>query len=180
MKINENLIYIFLLGILAGIICVRCVNHLKKSPKDMYIDNFEYEKESLYIYKKEELKNGHYECLDQRCYWGTDSLSSFSLSNLCNDKKLFFCFSEKTCPPCIDAVVDMLNEVFTEEEIKTKVVFISPDYPARLRNDCYGKKLLTLHNKYLGLPIELEDSFAPFLFIMNKDLCVKYLSLIHI
>lgn len=45
----------------------------------------------------------------------------------------------KTCPPCIDAVVDMLNEVFTEEEIKTKVVFISPDYPARLRNDCYGK-----------------------------------------
>ena len=45
MKINENLIYIFLLGILAGIICVRCVNHLKKSPKDMYIDNFEYEKE---------------------------------------------------------------------------------------------------------------------------------------
>ena len=123
----------------------------------MYIDNFEYEKESLYIYKKEELKNGHYECLDQRCYWGTDSLSSFSLSNLCNDKKLFFCFSEKTCPPCIDAVV------------------ISPDYPARLRNDCYGKKLLTLHNKYLGLPIELEDSFAPFLFIMNKDLCVKYL-----
>lgn len=58
MKINENLIYIFLLGILAGIICVRCVNHLKKSPKDMYIDNFEYEKESLYIYKKEELKMG--------------------------------------------------------------------------------------------------------------------------
>lgn len=60
----------------------------------MYIDKFEYEKESLYIYKKEELKNEHYECLDQRCYWGTDSLSSFSLSNLCKDKKLFFCFSE--------------------------------------------------------------------------------------
>ena len=51
MKINENLIYIFLLGILAGIICVRCES-LKKSPKDMYIDNFEYEKESLYIYKR--------------------------------------------------------------------------------------------------------------------------------
>ncbi|MDO5427975.1 MULTISPECIES: hypothetical protein [Parabacteroides] len=141
----------------------------------MYIDNFEYEKESLYIYKKEELKNEHYECLDQRCYWGTDSLSSFSLSNLCKDKKLFFCFSQKTCPPCIDAVVDMLNEVFTEKEIKTKVVFISPDYPTRLRNDCYGKKLLSLHDKNLGLPIELEDSFAPFLFIMNEDLCVKYL-----
>lgn len=108
-------------------------------------------------------------------YWGTDSLDSFSLSNLCNDKKLFFCFSEKTCPPCIDAVVDIMNEVFTDEEIKTKIVFVSPDYPARLRNDCYGKKLLSLHNKNLGLPMELEDSFAPFLFIMDKDLCVKYL-----
>ena len=99
----------------------------------------------------------------------------FLLSNLCNDKKLFFCFSEKTCPPCIDAVVDIMNEVFTDEEIKTKIVFVSPDYPARLRNDCYGKKLLSLHNKNLGLPMELEDSFAPFLFIMDKDLCVKYL-----
>ena len=68
-----------------------------------------------------------------------------------------------------------MNEVFTDEEIKTKIVFVSPDYPARLRNDCYGKKLLSLHNKNLGLPMELEDSFAPFLFIMDKDLCVKYL-----
>ena len=175
MKVNENTIYIFLLGILAGIICMQCVNHFRKSPKDVYVDNFEYEKESLGILKREELKNEHYECLDQIAYWGTDSLDSFSLSNLCNDKKLFFCFSEKTCPPCIDAVVDIMNEVFTDEEIKTKIVFVSPDYPARLRNDCYGKKLLSLHNKNLGLPMELEDSFAPFLFIMDKDLCVKYL-----
>ena len=175
MKVNENTIYIFLLGILAGIICMQCVNHFRKSPKDVDVDNFEYEKESLGILKREELKNEHYECLDQIAYWGTDSLDSFSLSNLCNDKKLFFCFSEKTCPPCIDAVVDIMNEVFTDEEIKTKIVFVSPDYPARLRNDCYGKKLLSLHNKNLGLPMELEDSFAPFLFIMDKDLCVKYL-----
>ena len=156
MKVNENTIYIFLLGILAGIICMQCVNHFRKSPKDVYVDNFEYEKESLGILKREELKNEHYECLDQIAYWGTD-------------------FSEKTCPPCIDAVVDIMNEVFTDEEIKTKIVFVSPDYPARLRNDCYGKKLLSLHNKNLGLPMELEDSFAPFLFIMDKDLCVKYL-----
>ena len=58
---------------------------------------------------------------------------------------------------------------------KNIIVFVSPDYPARVRNDCYGKKLLSLHNKNLGLPMELEDSFAPFLFIMDKDLCVKYL-----
>lgn len=124
MKVNENTIYIFLLGILAGIICMQCVNHFRKSPKDVYVDNFEYEKESLGILKREELKNEHYECLDQIAYWGTDSLDSFSLSNLCNDKKLFFCFSEKTCPPCIDAVVDIMNEVFTDEEIKTKGNYI--------------------------------------------------------
>ena len=79
MKVNENTIYIFLLGILAGIICMQCVNHFRKSPKDVYVDNFEYEKESLGILKREELKNEHYECLDQIAYWGTDSLDSFSL-----------------------------------------------------------------------------------------------------
>ena len=47
MKVNENTIYIFLLGILAGIICMQCVNHFRKSPKDVYVDNFEYKKESL-------------------------------------------------------------------------------------------------------------------------------------
>ena len=109
MKVNENTIYIFLLGIQAGIICMQCVIHFRKSPKDVYVDNFEYEKESLGILKREELKNEHYECLDQIAYWGTDSLDSFSLSNLCNDKKLFFCFSEKTCPPCSDAVFDIMN-----------------------------------------------------------------------
>ena len=90
MKVNENTIYIFLLGILAGIICMQCVNHFRKSPKDVYVDNFEYEKESLGILKREELKNEHYECLDQIAYWGTDALDSFSLSNLCNDILLFF------------------------------------------------------------------------------------------
>lgn len=34
--------------------------------------------------------------------------------------KIILLFSEKTCPPCIDAVVDIMNEVFTDEEIKTK------------------------------------------------------------
>lgn len=67
---------------------MQCVNHFRKSPKDVYVDNFEYEKESLGILKREELKNEHYECLDQIAYWGTDSLDSFFLSNLCNDKKL--------------------------------------------------------------------------------------------
>ena len=94
MKVNENTIYISF-GILAGIICMQCVNHFRKSPKDVYVDNFEYEKESLGILKREELKNEHYECLDQIAYWGTDSLDSFSLSNLCNDKNYSFVFQRK-------------------------------------------------------------------------------------
>ena len=77
MKVNENTIYIFLLGILAGIICMQCVNHFRKSPKDVYVDNFEYEKESLGILKREELKNEHYECLDQIAYWGMIKNYSF-------------------------------------------------------------------------------------------------------
>lgn len=141
----------------------------------MQQDYFEYEKESLYFHKRTELKNEHFKCIDQTAHWGTNYIDSIHLSELCNERKLFFCFSEKTCPPCIDEVVNMINEVFTKEEIKTQIVFISPDYPTRLRDDCYEKKLLSLHEKYLGLPIELQESFAPFLFIMNKDLRINYL-----
>lgn len=95
MKINENTIYIFLLGILAGIICMRCVNHFRESPKEEYIDKFEYEKESLAIFKKKELRNEHFKCFDQVVFWGTDSLNTFSLSDLCKDKKLFFAFQKR-------------------------------------------------------------------------------------
>ncbi len=65
MKINENLIYIFLLGILAGIICVRCVNHLGKSPKRYVYRQFRIRERKLYIFKKEGTKKWAFECLDQ-------------------------------------------------------------------------------------------------------------------
>lgn len=179
MKINEHTIYIFLLGILAGIICMRCMNYFrestKKVPQKEYIDNFEYEKECLVILKRLELRNEHFKCLDKTAFWGTDSLSTFPISELCDEKKLFFCFSEKTCPPCIDTVVNMLHSFFTDDEIKTQIVFVSPDYPVRLRNDCYGKRLLNLCDKKIGLPIEQEEAFTPFLFVMDKDLHIKYL-----
>lgn len=124
MKVNENTIYIFLLGILAGIICMQCVNHFRKSPKDVYVDNFEYEKESLGILKREELKNEHYECLDQIAYWGTDSLDSFSLSNLCNDKKLFFCFSERIVEKMLSRNCLIFNTSFIIFNNSTKLFAI--------------------------------------------------------
>lgn len=175
-KNEENRIFFFLLGMLAGIICLRCVIYYTESTDDDTFNNdFEYEKESLVALKRVELRNEHFQCSDQMVYWGTDTLNLFPLGDFCKGKKLFFCFSEKTCPPCVDSVVELFRKVLTEEEIKNKVVFLSPDYPLRLRNDCYGKRLLSLRYKSLGLPIELEDSFAPFLFVMGEELQVMYL-----
>ena len=56
MKVNENTIYIFLLGILAGIICMQCVNHFRKSPKDVYVDNLNTRKKVWVYLKREETK----------------------------------------------------------------------------------------------------------------------------
>ena len=131
--------------------------HEKSPPKRIYRQFWD-EKECLVILKRLELRNEHFKCLDKTAFWGTDSLSTFPISELCDEKKLFFCFSEKTCPPCIDTVVDMLHSFFTDDEIKTQIVFVSPDYPVRLRNDCYGKRLLNLCDKKIGLPIEQEEA----------------------
>ena len=149
---------------------MQCVN-FRKSLKDVYVDNFEYEKESLGILKKRRTKNEHYECLDQIAYWGTDSLDS-SPHVIYVMIKIILLFFRENMSSRLMAVVDIMNEVFTDEEIKTKIVFVSPDYPARLRNDCYGKKLLSLHNKNLGLPMELEDSFC--LYSLWIKIYVKY------
>ncbi len=99
MKINEHTIYIFLLGILAGIICMRCMNYFrestKKVPQKEYIDNFEYEKECLVILKRLELRNEHFKCLDKTAFWGTDSLSTFQIVNYAMRKSCSFAFQRK-------------------------------------------------------------------------------------
>lgn len=105
--------------------------------------------------------------INQRCYFGKDSTNSFMLEEICDSSKIFFYFSERICTPCIDNTVRVLKECFPNYKEDNSIIFISPDYPKRLAEDCYGKKLLTLKTGKLGLPMKEQ---YPFFFKLNNNM----------
>ena len=135
-------------------------------------DYFQYEREFLYGIKKLELQNTNLVLKDQMVYFGTDSIKQNKLSNVVENGKICFYFSEKICPPCIDYVIDVINNKFTLEE-QAKIIYLSPDYAFRLRANYQNKQLMTLKNKYLDIPLYKKE--IPFLFYINKDLKISYL-----
>ncbi|SFL52005.1 hypothetical protein SAMN05216357_12642 [Porphyromonadaceae bacterium KH3CP3RA] len=116
--------------------------------------------------------------VNTKVYFGTDSINQTTLHELTNIPRLFFYFSNNTCPPCIDQSVEIIKEIFNDYESNEKIIFISPDYPLRYSNNCYGKKLLKLKNENLGLPI--EDGFQPpFFIIINMDMKVESIHVVN-
>jgi len=104
---------------------------------------------------------------NQWAYWGNDSLHGFELQQLSSKERLYFHFSQKVCSPCILAAVDLIKKYVSDYESDT-IVFISPDWQQRLRNDCYGKRLLTLQRGMLGIALEEEE--APFFFRISENM----------
>ncbi|MEA4936491.1 MAG: hypothetical protein VB102_07615 [Paludibacter sp.] len=111
-------------------------------------------------------------------YFGTDSTNKIKLKQLVDSPKLMFYFSSNTCSPCIEETIEIMKEIFPNYEETDKIVFVSPDYPARYRNNCYGKKLLILDKNKLGLPIE-NGQQSPFFLIINKNLQVQSMHVVN-
>ena len=156
--------YLILLYICIFVL-VSCSNRKRQTPIDEYMKSvFEY------IGSLEEQTQGA-SINDQPVYYGNDSLTATFLSSLPLEDILFFYFSEQTCIPCINMTIDALNEHFTDYTTNENIIFISPDFPARLRDDCYGKRLLSLHLGSIGL--SLEEMNVPFFFTVNRDMEVS-------
>jgi hypothetical protein len=112
---------------------------------------------------------------NQKVYIGFDSLHTIELKYLRH--KLFLYFSFQTCTPCIEQTVECIKKVFPEYETDEEIYLISPDYPQRFRAECYGKKLLSLENKKLGIPLESKN--IPFIFTLSDSLTVENLHVVN-
>jgi hypothetical protein len=110
-------------------------------------------------------------------YFGNDSLTKIALSDFVSVKRLFFYFSQNTCPPCIDGAVDIIKKVFPGYENNEQIVLMSPDLPKRFRENYYDKRLLTLQNDFFGLELEKKD--IPFFLILNSDLEIESIHLVN-
>lgn len=114
---------------------------------------------------------------NQNVYLGKNSSRTMPLKKLVSTHKFFFYFSAQTCPPCILQTVDCIKSVFPHYEEDQEIFFISPDYPARLKENCHGKRLLTLQKS--GLEIPLESVYVPFLFTLDEDLRINTLHIVN-
>jgi len=114
---------------------------------------------------------------DQEIYWGNDTLNSFLLSDFARQERLYFYISYNTCSPCIQECVDILERNFPDFLDKESIVFVSPDYLPRFRDNCYGKRLLGLKNESLGIPLEEES--VPFFFVLDGELKIKDLHVVN-
>lgn len=127
--------------------------------------------------QKLEKENINQSISNQMIFFGNDSTKKFALKDFILEKRIFFWFSQNTCSPCIDRCVDIIKAVFPSFENNENIVFVSPDYPARFRENCYNKRLLTLQDKFFGL--ELEKIEVPFFFILNSNLEIESIHLVN-
>ncbi|NDV47964.1 hypothetical protein D0T49_13015 [Paludibacter sp. 221] len=128
-----------------------------------------------------EKNNINQKITNQFVFLGNDSLNSVKLNNyIKNNKPIFFYFSSYSCSPCIDRTIEILEKTYSNYKTNNNIVFISPDYPKRFRENCYGKPLLTLEYFQLGIPVE-ERGFdiPPFFFILNNDLKIESIHVVN-
>lgn len=104
-------------------------------------------------------------------------MTQISLKNAASKKTLFFYFSENTCAPCIEETIEILKMIFPSYTSNERILFISPKYPIRFRDNFYGKKLTTLKAGVLGIP--LENTEAPFFFVLNDKLEIESIHVVN-
>ena len=105
-------------------------------------------------------------------YWGTDSLKIFTLTELASKPRLVFCFSINTCTPCVETAVDFLKEVFPDYK-ENEMIIVTGDYPLRLRNLVYEKKMLS------GINLPIDEIGVPFFFILDNKIEISFLHLFN-
>jgi hypothetical protein len=142
------------------------------------IEETEIEKKIKVEIEKLEADNSAQVLIDQFVYLGLDSLQPVRLKDFVCKPRLFLYFSANTCSSCVDQTVETIETIFPGYKTNDNIVFVSPDYPARYRINCYGKKLLFLEKGKLGLTLEKREQ-PPFLFILDKNMRITTIHVVN-
>jgi len=103
-----------------------------------------------------------------RVYFGNDTVHSFKLFN--NNRKgkyLVFRFSGLFCDKCIDDLMNRIRQTFPDLAENNKIILLCSEVNPRMKEDYYGKKLLSYQSGDMNLP--LEKVSIPFFFIIDES-----------
>jgi aryl carrier-like protein len=164
----------YIIAILLFSVAVSCQNNRQQNK-----DDFASDYNQLVENKIDELtiENLNKQIENQKVYFGSDSLKMIDMKHLIKKHKFFLYFSSITCSPCIEQTVKCIEDVFPKYNEDDEIIFIAPDYPGRIKNNYYGKKLLSLKNNTLG--ISLENKNIPFIFTLSEEMRIKELHIVN-
>lgn len=108
---------------------------------------------------------------DSDVFFGNDTLESFNISKLLATDILVFRFSGNYCNGCNKFVIKKLQEHFDNFYKNDKIILLGNNVNPRLKENYYGKKILSYKKNNLGLPFEEFDS--PIMFVLDKNRLVK-------
>lgn len=105
-------------------------------------------------------------------YIGSDNKTLIPVQSITNRPKLVIGLNQNMCRPCVEAVFADIKEVFPDLKSNPNIICIA-DIERRFKDDYYGKKVVSFHQKDDYPLYEIETT--PYFFIFDKDLCAKLL-----
>jgi len=141
------------------------------------------------IVKLEHLKNVEYMFMDSKkiaiskfsfeqhsignvyIYLGSDNDVLTPIRAITNQPKLVLGLNQNMCRPCIEGVFSVVKKFFPDFETNPNILCIA-DVEQRFKDNYFGKKVVSFNQKDDFPLYELD---APYLFILDKDLCIKLL-----
>lgn len=105
-------------------------------------------------------------------YIGSDNNILIPVRSIIDQPKLVLGLNQNMCRPCVEGVFGDVREFFPDFESNPNIICIA-DIEQRFKDDYYGKKVISFHQKDDFPLYEIEDT--PYFFILDKDLCVKQL-----
>lgn len=104
-------------------------------------------------------------------YIGNDTANTMNLFDLVHGKCLVFRFSGEACNVCIDFAINKLKSTFSDFAENDKILLVGSNLNNRVKENYYGKKVISFCSEELGL--QFEEYNTPFFFIIDGDRITK-------
>jgi hypothetical protein len=163
-----------LLIVIAALSCIGAVSSTLLLVKNgTGQENSEQSIENFYMNEliKASIENECIELGNPIVYPGKRIEEQVPLFDIVDQECLVFRFSGAACDVCVDFVLEKIKNRFSDFSSNPRILLIGSNLNPRVKEDYYGKSVLSYASDDLGIPF--EEYQIPFLFILDRDRTCK-------
>lgn len=120
---------------------------------------------------KASIENECIEVNNPLIYPGIRVEEQLPLFDMVDQECLVFRFSGAACNVCVDFVLEKIKNRFSDFSSNPRILLIGSNLNPRVKENHYGKSVLSYASDDLGIPF--EEYNIPFLFILDRDRTCK-------